>query len=389
MKTSDSQLKNYVIAWRRRIHTAPELSFHEVLTSKAIASELKRLGWQVRTGVGGTGVVGLLKGKVAGKTVALRADMDALPVQEENDVCYRSQHPGKMHACGHDGHCAMLLGTASILVQSRAGLKGNVKLLFQPGEETPPGGALGMMSAGALENPKVNAVFGLHLDSSLSSGRIGLRQGPMMAASDNFKITVKGRGGHAARPHHCLDPITAGAQIVAALQTIVSRMVDPAQPAVVTVGRFVSGTKHNIIPETALLEGTARSIDRRTWKMMPRWIRQIAENTARANGLRAAVEYERGYPVLYNDPKMINYSEGVVRSLLGQSAVVHIPDPLMGGEDFAYFLQKAPGAFLRLGSRKDARTAYPWHHPRFNIDEEVLPKGARLLAQLAQGYLAL
>jgi amidohydrolase len=389
MKTSDSQLKNYIIAWRRRIHAAPELSFHEVLTSKAIASELKRLGWQVKTGVGGTGVTGLLKGKVAGKTVALRADMDALPVQEENDVSYRSRNPGKMHACGHDGHCAMLLGAASILVQSRAGLKGNVKLLFQPGEETPPGGALGMISAGALENPKVNAVFGLHLDSSLSSGRIGLRQGPMMAASDNFKITVKGRGGHAARPHHCLDPITTGAQIVAALQAIVSRRVDPAQPAVITVGKFVSGTKHNIIPETALLEGTARSIDRETWRMMPLWIKQIAENTARANGLTAAVEYERGYPVLDNDPRMIHFSEGVVRSLLGPSAVVHIPDPLMGGEDFAYFLQKAPGAFLRLGSRKDARTAYPWHHPRFNIDEEVLPKGARLLAQLAQGYLAL
>ena len=389
MKTSDSQLKGYVIAWRRRIHAAPELSFHEDLTSKAIAGELKRLGWQVKTGVGGTGVIGLLKGKGQGRTVALRADMDALPVQEENRVPYCSKIPGKMHACGHDGHCAMLLGAASILAGNKGNLRGNVKLLFQPGEETPPGGALGMIAAGALENPKVNAVFGLHLDSSLPSGRIGLRQGPMMAASDNFKITIKGRGGHAARPHNCLDPITTGAQMVAALQTIVSRRVDPAQPAVITVGRFVSGTKHNIIPETALLEGTARSIDRDTWKMMPRWIKQIAENTARANGLTAAVEYERGYPVLYNDPRMINFSEGVVRSLLGPSAAVHIPDPLMGGEDFAYFLQEVPGAFLRLGSRKDTKTAFPWHHPRFNIDEEVLPKGAILLAELAERYLGL
>ena len=388
MKASDSQLKNYVITWRRRIHAAPELSFHEVLTSKAIAAELRRLGFQVKTGAGGTGVVGLLKGKTPGKTVALRADMDALPVQEENRVPYRSKIPGKMHACGHDGHCAMLLGAASILIRNKEHLNGNVKLLFQPGEETPPGGALGMIAAGALENPKVNAVFGLHLDSSLPSGKIGLRQGPMMAASDNFKITIKGRGGHAARPHNCLDPITTGAQIVAALQTIVSRRVDPARPAVITVGRFVSGTKHNIIPETALLEGTARSIDRHTWKMMPVWIKQIAENTALANGLTAAVEYERGYPVLYNDPQMINFSEGVVRSLLGPSAVAHIPDPLMGGEDFAYFLQKAPGAFLRLGNCKNAGTAYPWHHPKFNIDEEVLPKGAKLLAELAEEYLS-
>jgi len=387
MKTSDIQLKNYVIAWRRRFHAFPELSFNEVLTSKTIAKELKRLGYQVKIGVGKTGVAGFLKGKTSGKTVALRADMDALPVQEENDVPYRSHNPGKMHACGHDGHCAMLLGAASILVRNRSKLKGSVKLLFQPGEETPPGGALGMIAAGVLENPKVEAVFGLHLDSSLPSGKIGLRQGPMMAASDNFKITIKGKGGHAARPHNCLDPIITGAQIVTALQTIVSRRTDPAQPAVITVGKFVSGTKHNIIPETALLEGTARSIDRHTWKMMPVWIKQLAGGTARANGLTAEVEYERGYPVLYNDPRMVDFAEAVASGLLGRPAVVHIQDPLMGGEDFAYFLQKAPGAFLRLGSCKDARTAYPWHHPKFNIDEEALPKGAKLLAKLAEEYL--
>lgn len=383
----DSDLVRYLSGWRRRFHSFPELSFQEHGTARAVAAELKRLGLRVRAGVGGTGVVGTLKGRVGGRCVALRADMDALPVQEENSRAYRSRIPGRMHACGHDAHCAMLLGAARILSANGAGLPGTVKFLFQPGEETPPGGALGMIRDGALENPKADAVFGLHMDSVLATGKIGIRVGPMMAASDNFRITVRGRGGHAARPHNCLDPVLAASQIVTALQSIVSRRVDPATPAVVTVGRIAGGTKHNIIPGTVELEGTARSIDPHTARMMPVWIRETAENTARAGGLSATVDYERGYPVLSNDPKMAAFAKETAMMLLGKRAVVEIAEPLMGGEDFAYYLKEAPGAFLRLGSRSGPSTSYPWHHPRFDIDERALPVGARLLAALAEGFL--
>jgi amidohydrolase len=383
----DSNLKSYVIGWRRKLHAEPELSFCEHHTSQAIARELKRLGYSVQPGIGGTGIVGLLKGAYPGRTAALRADMDALPVQEENKVSYRSRHDGRMHACGHDGHCAMLLGAARLLVSNRRKIKGNIKLIFQPGEETPPGGALGMISAGVMSNPKVNAVFGLHLDSSLPSGRIGLRNGPMMAASDNFMLTVKGKGGHAARPHSCMDPIVAAAQIVTGFQTVVSRRVDPAQPAVVTIGKISAGTKHNIIPETARLEGTARTIDRHSWLMMPRWLKHIALHTAAAHGLSARFEYERGYPLLINNSKMVDFAAMTLSKAVGHNSIEMIEHPLMGGEDFAYFLQKAPGVFLRLGSRKNQDTSYPWHHPRFNIDEEVLPKGAAILSILAREFL--
>jgi amidohydrolase len=384
---NDNGLDRYLSAWRRRLHAAPELSFQEKETARAIAAELKRMGIQVRAGVGGTGVVGTLTGRNGGSCLALRADMDALPVHEETGRPYRSKIPDRMHACGHDAHCAMLLGAARLLSYRRSVLKGTVKFLFQPGEETPPGGALGMIRDGALENPKVDAVFGLHVDSSLPTGKVGVRVGPMMAASDNFRILVKGRGGHAARPHDCLDPVLAASQIVAALQSIVSRRVDPAKPAVVTVGRISGGTKHNIIPETVELEGTARSIDVRTARMMPAWISRIAENTARAAGLRASVDYERGYPVLSNDPRMAIFAKNVVVDLFGRSSMIEINEPLMGGEDFAYYLKEAPGAFLRLGSRSGHSTSYPWHHPKFDIDERAMPVGARLLAGLAERFL--
>jgi len=387
LKSKQQGLENYVIGWRRRFHQNPELSFGEYKTAQAIAEELKRLGMNVKRNVGGTGVVGLLTGDQRGRTVALRADMDALPVSEENNTSYRSRNPGVMHACGHDGHMAMLLGAANLLSSRRGQIKGTIKFLFQPGEETPPGGALEMIRAGVLENPKVDAAFALHLDSSLPSGAVGLRKGPMMAASDNFEITVTGKGGHAARPHSCLDPVTTAAQMISGLQTIVSRRIDPAQPAVITVGKVEAGTKHNIIPKKAVLIGTARTIDRHSTKMMPAWIKQMVSGIARANGLKAEVKYDKGYPVLFNDPAMVDFCEKAINETFGQSAVVRLEEPMMGGEDMAYFLQKVPGAFLRLGSRKDRTTSYPWHHPRFEIDETVLPMGSGLLSEIATKYL--
>ncbi|MDI6740678.1 MAG: amidohydrolase [Candidatus Edwardsbacteria bacterium] len=390
MKRRSADLASYLADWRRHFHRRPELSFHEERTAKTIATELSKLGLSVREGcggTGGTGVVGLLTGKSPGKTVALRADMDCLPVDELCDVPYRSMIPGRMHACGHDGHMAMLLGAAKLLAAQKDRLKGSVKFLFQPGEETPPGGALGMIKDGALKNPEVDAVFAIHVDSTLPSGTVGLRKGPMMAASDNFRIEITGKGGHAARPHSCLDPVVAGAEIVTALQTIVSRKVDPAKPAVVTVGKFIAGTKHNIIPQTAHLEGTARTIDRHSYNMMPRWIGRIAANIARAHGQTIEYDYERGYPVLENDPAMVDLVAEVVSNLFGKKAVKPLGQPLMGGEDFAYFLQKAPGCLIRLGTNSGPDTAYPWHHPKFNIDEKALLVGARLLAEIAEGYL--
>lgn len=388
MKNGTQGIDKYVISWRRLFHQNPELSFKEFETSQAVAEELKKLGIKVKRGVGGTGVVGLLIGGQRGRTVALRADMDALPVSEDHKTEYISRNPGIMHACGHDGHMAMLLGAARLLAVRKDSLKGNIKFLFQPGEETPPGGALGMIKAGAMENPGVDAVFALHLDSSLPSGTVGLRKGPMMAASDNFEITVTGRGGHAARPHSCLDPVVVSAQIINGLQTIVSRRTDPVQPAVITVGKVEAGSKHNIIPEKSVLTGTARTIDPHTTRMMPIWIRQMARGIAEANGLKAVTRYERGYPVLFNDPKMVDLCQKSASEAYGKKSIVLLMEPMMGGEDMAYFLQKAPGAFIRLGSRKDQATSYPWHHPRFDIDEAVLSRGADLLARLAEGYLS-
>ncbi|MDQ7797384.1 MAG: amidohydrolase [Candidatus Edwardsbacteria bacterium] len=383
-----TSIDNYVIGWRRHFHKNPELSFREFQTSRTVAAELKKLGMAVKPKVGGTGVVGLLQGGRQGKTLALRADMDALPVKEENRTSYISKNPGVMHACGHDGHMAMLLGAAKMLSCQRTQIRGQVKFLFQPGEETPPGGALGMIRDGAMEGPKVDAVFALHLDSSLPTGKVGLCRGPMMAASDNFEITIAGKGGHAARPHDCLDPVTAAAQIIMGLQTIVSRKVDPVHPAVVTVGKIRAGSKHNIIPQEAILIGTARTIDPHSTKMMPLWIRQLAEGIARANGLKARVGYERGYPVLFNDPGMVDLCEKVIASRYGKKAPVRITEPMMGGEDMAYFLHKAPGAFLRLGSRQGRETAFPWHHPKFSIDEKSLSLGAGILTEIALNFLS-
>jgi amidohydrolase len=386
--TRPSNIDDYVIEWRRHFHKNPELSFREYQTSRAVAAELKKLGMTVKTRVGGTGVVGLLRGGRQGRTLALRADMDALPVGEENKTSYASKHPGIMHACGHDGHMAMLLGAAKMLSAQRDRIKGQVKFLFQPAEETPPGGALGMIRDGAMDAPKVDAVFALHLDSSLPTGKVGLCKGPMMAASDNFEITIVGRGGHAARPHDCLDPVTTAAQVIMGLQTIVSRKADPVHPAVVTIGQVQAGSKHNIIPQQALLIGTARTIDPYSTKMMPLWIGQLAEGIARANGLKAGLRYERGYPVLFNDPDMVDLCQRVISSLYGKKTPVPITEPMMGGEDMAYFLQKAPGAFLRLGSRKDRATSFPWHHPKFSIDEKSLSLGAGILSGIALKFLS-
>ena len=338
-----------VVADRRTIHQQPELAFQEHRTAALVATRLEELGLEVRTGVAETGVIGLLRGGRPGRTVLLRADMDALPIQEESDAPYASQAPGVMHACGHDAHTAMLLGAARLLTARREQLPGDVKFMFQPAEETGHAGALRMLEHGVLEHPAVDAAFALHVESSRRVGLVEVRSGPSQASSDLFTITIRGRGGHAAFPHRTVDPLVVAAQVLTALQTLVSREVPPGQPAVVTVGSLTGGTTHNVIPDEAVLKGTVRAFDPQVRDLLEERIGELAQGIARGMRASADVVYQRGYPPLVNDAAMAALAAGVCRDLLGAGAVVHPDEPLMAAEDFAFVLERVPGALCGLG----------------------------------------
>lgn len=381
LKTEIDALTGQIIAWRRDFHRHPEVAFTETRTSAVVRGFLESLGLSVRSAAD-TGLVAVLDGKPGGKTVALRADMDALPVQEEGEKEYLSQNRGVAHACGHDGHMAMMMAASQILTARKSGFSGRVVFLFQPAEEKPPGGAKRMVEEGALDG--VDAVFGLHLWQSFPTGKIGVIKGPMLAQADNFNMTVKGKGGHGALPHTAVDPIVAAAQIVVNCQTIVSRNVDPLKPCVVTFGTISGGTTHNIIPAEATLTGTVRTFDLAVQALAERRLREIAEETAKAFGASCRVEYMPGYPALVNDAGMVDFAAGVAKRILGEGCLWPF-DPIMGGEDFAYYLQKVPGAFIFLGAG-DGRE-FPHHHPAFDIDEKALPMGVLLLTSLALEFL--
>ena len=373
-----------MIRTRRRIHQRPELSYHEVRTAELVAKRLESLGIQVRTGVGGYGVVGLLKGARPGKVVALRADMDALPVDELSDVEFRSKVPGVMHACGHDTHVAMLLCAARILAENREALSGTVKFLFQPAEEHGGrGGAKPMIEDGAMEHPKVDYVFGLHISGDRPTGVIEAREGAVMAAPDRFKVRIVGKGGHGSAPHQTVDPVYAAAEVILALQGVSGRMIDPSRPFVISVGAIHSGTKENIIPDEATLEGTIRTLDEATRRRAKRKVAEVARGVARAFGARAEVEFEKdAYPVTINDPMT---TQKAVR-MLGRIPGVKVRkmEAILGGEDFSRFLQKAPGTFYFLGARNMAKgCVYPNHSSMFKPDEDALKFGAASLAMLA------
>ena len=374
-------LAGQLVAWRRDFHRHPEVAFEETRTSAVIREFLEGLGLPVRAAAG-TGLVAVLEGGTAGRTVALRADMDALPIREEGEKEYISLNPGATHACAHDGHMAMLMAAAKILTARKSGLRGRIVFIFQPSEEKPPGGARRMIEEGALDG--VDAVFGLHLWQSFPTGRIGVVKGPMMAQADNFRIVVHGKGGHGAMPHTAVDPILAAAQIVANCQTIVSRNVDPLKPCVVTFGTISGGTAHNIIPEQVVLTGTVRTFDTPVQALAERRLREIAEETAKAFGASCRFEYTLGYPAVVNDAGMVDFATAVARRVLGEDCLQPF-EPIMGGEDFAYYLQKVPGAFLFLGAG-DGRV-FPHHHPAFDIDEKALPMGVHLLTSLALEFL--
>jgi carboxypeptidase Ss1 len=373
-----------IIRNRRALHQYPELSYKEIRTSEYVADRLRRLGIAVVTGVGGTGVLGTLKGGKKGRVVALRADMDALPVQELSDLPFRSQNDGVMHACGHDTHMAMLLGAAELLSNHRKELSGTVKFIFQPAEEHGGrGGALPMIEAGVMKNPKVDYVFGLHIDGARKSGVFALREGAIMAAPDAFKIRIVGKGGHASAPHETVDPVYIAAHVILALQGVSSRMINPVRPFVITVGAVHSGTKENIIPDDALLQGTIRTLDEGTRKFAKKKVAEVAKGVCKSFGGRAEVEFtEDAYPVTVNDPAATRKAAGILRRI--SEAKVKKADAIMGGEDFSRFLQKAPGTFYFLGTKNPAKgCVYPNHSAKFRADEDVLKLGAASLAMLA------
>lgn len=376
-----------IIKTRRAVHQRPELSFHEVGTAKLVAERLKSLGMDVKTGVGGTGVLGTLRGAKEGRVVGLRADMDALPVEESTDVEFKSRFKGAMHACGHDTHVAMLLGAARILAKHRDELHGTVKFLFQPAEEHGGrGGAKPMIDDGAMQNPKVDYVFGLHITAEQPSGEFGVREGPVMAASDCFKLKIVGKGGHGAYPHKTIDPVYVAAQVILALQGVSGRMIDPVQPFVVSVCSVHSGTKDNIIPDEALLEGTVRTLDEGTRRLAKKKVVEVASAVSKAFGAHASVEFMAdAYPVTINDPKTTRKVAKLLRKLPGSKVKAQVQQ--LGGEDFSRFLQKAPGTFYFLGTRNPAKgCVFPNHSSKFKVDEEVLKLGTASLALLADEF---
>ncbi len=366
-----------IVALRRDIHREPELGFDTERTAEKVLAALDGLSLDIETGVARNGLVATLWGEGEGPTVALRADMDALPIQEETDLPFASETEGRMHACGHDGHTSMLVGAAHVLAGMRDRLGGTVKFVFQPAEEGGGGGRV-MVYEGVADD--ISSIFALHLWPGLPFGKVATKAGPIMAAADAFEMEIRGSGGHGAMPHLAADAVVIAAQVVTALQTVVSREVDPVEPAVLTVGEIGAGTAFNIIPEKARLGGTVRTLNPELRKSMPGRIEALARGVAKGMRGDANLNYTFSYPVTVNDEGAADRVLGVAEDLFGAESVLELPNPSMGGEDFAFFLEKVPGAFIWLGVGEDTSGL---HTPKFAFDEEVLPRGSALLAALA------
>ena len=385
-KSEAEALRNELVAWRRGFHMHPELSFQEYRSAEVIAARLNELGYQVQTGVAQTGVVGLMEGKGPGPVAMARFDMDALPVSEENEVDYASQNPGVMHACGHDAHMTMGLGVATIMAQHREEMKGTLKLIFQPAEEG-LGGARGMVQEGVLEDPRPDVFLSVHVFSELPIGSIAAKAGPVMAAADEFSCTVHGVGGHGAAPHQTVDPIVASAQIVNALQTIVSRNVGPLETAVVSIGSIHGGTALNIIPPQVKMEGSIRTFSPEVQELVWRRMREVIDGVAAACGARVEVEIAAGTPAVINDSSVTEVVLAAAEAVVGSENVIS-DHQTMGSEDAALFMQEIPGCYFFVGSGNAERgTDAPHHNPRFDIDEDALPLGVATLAQVLAHYL--
>ncbi|RYD99104.1 MAG: amidohydrolase [Sphingobacteriales bacterium] len=376
-----------LVAIRHYLHRHPELSFKEVHTMNYVAAQLADLGIPYEKSIAGTGIVALIEGAAAGKCIALRADMDALPITEQNEVPYKSLNDGVMHACGHDVHTTCLLGAAEILWQNRAALKGTVKLIFQPGEEQSPGGASLMIEAGVLKNPAPDAIIGLHVFPELPSGYLGFRPGQYMASADEIHITIKGKGGHAALPQSTVDPIVIAANIIVQLQQIVSRRSHPLTPTVLSFGHINGGHVTNVIPESVTLKGTLRTFDESWRKEALRLIHEVVTSNCIAWGASAEIENPPGYPCLYNDEALTATVKDYAAAYLGAEYIKPL-DMRMTAEDFSFYTQEIPGCFFRLGTNRDNKEfMVPVHHPHFDIDEAALVTGAGTMAWAALSYL--
>jgi amidohydrolase len=386
-----------MIADRRNFHRHPELAYNEQLTARTVADRLTGYGYDVKSGVGRTGVVGLLAGvkqapgadfKSAARTLLYRADMDALPVQEENDVDYRSENDGVMHACGHDAHVAIGLAVAKQMASDRAALGGHLKFAFQPAEEG-GNGAVAMIDEGVLEAPQVTAAVGLHVWNNLPIGTVGIYAGPMMAAVDEFEILVQGRGGHGAMPQQTIDAIVVAAQIVTSLQTIVSRNISPLDSAVVTVGKFFAGTAFNVIADLATLRGTVRTFNKETHAEIPQMFERVVRGVCESMGATYSLDYKRQTLPLVNSEEMCELVADCAAEVVGRENCIRDETVrTMGGEDMSYFLERVPGCYFFLGTRNEARgLVHPHHSPRFDIDESALAIGVEIMTRVIRRYL--
>lgn len=368
-----------IVSLRRDLHRIPETAYTESKTAAYVADYLRRIGLQVDTGIARFGVLGSQTGMGPGKTLMLRSELDALPIVEATGLPFVSNHPGAMHACGHDGHMAMVLGAATVLSEMTDQLAGTIKYVFQPAEEG-PGGAKPMIDEGVMENPRVDYALGCHLWPGIEEGRVGVKTGPLMAAMDRFDLTIKGAGGHGAMPHLCIDAIDVGAQVVNALQRIVSRQMNPLKPTVVTVGQFTAGSAFNIIAEEAHLSGTTRTFDPDVWRSWPERIDRIVKGICQSTGAAYELDYQPGYPVTINDAWMAELVRQVAASVVGTENVVD-PEPTMGGEDMSFYLERSKGCFFFLGVGRE--NGAPLHNPKFDFNEENLLTGVELYCRAA------
>lgn len=383
IKSQIQAYKDHVITVRRDLHRIPELAYSEEKTSAYVADYLRREGLGVTTNIARTGVVGLLESGRPGPCLLIRADMDALPIAEETGLPFASEHPGVMHACGHDGHVAMALVAATAINAIKDRIDGRIKFVFQPAEEG-PGGAKPMIEAGVMEDPHVDCALGCHIWPTIPEGTIGIRAGALLASMFRFDITIKGKGGHGAMPHLCVDALEIGCQVVNALQRIVSRKMDPLSPSVISVGQFQSGTAFNVIPERAFLSGTARTFDRTTWKKWPETIETVVKGVCDSMGAGYETQFESGYPPTVNDVEMAARMEHIAADVVGAEKVM-VPEKTLGGEDMAYFLEKAPGCFFCLGAGSDDYAGI--HNPRFGFNEDILIYGVEMYYRSALNLL--